>query len=98
MPLATGGAAHPYRSLVRTLTDGELPLPASFVTTAAMHLLPVPAGSDLPALLARLADHPAVRVAAEWPSPEDEVVVVVTARDPDTIPALLDELRQRTER
>ncbi|MEV7817285.1 hypothetical protein AB0P05_42565 [Streptomyces flaveolus] len=74
------------------------PLPAPFVTTAAMHLLPVPAGSDLPALLARLADHPAVRVAAEWPSPEDEVVVVVTARDPDTIPALLDELRQRTER
>ncbi|MCZ4513748.1 hypothetical protein O3Q52_37525 [Streptomyces sp. ActVer] len=36
--------------------------------------------------------------AAEWPSPEDEVVVAVTAQDPDTIPAILDELRRRTGR
>ncbi|MFF3711277.1 ATP-grasp domain-containing protein [Streptomyces phaeochromogenes] len=96
VPLATAGATQPYRSLVETLADGELPCPAPFVTTAAMHLLPVPVGSDLPALLSRLADHPAVRIAAEWPSPEDEVVVVVTTQDPDTIPAILDELRQRT--
>ncbi|MDT0612520.1 ATP-grasp domain-containing protein [Streptomyces lancefieldiae] len=97
VPLATGGAAQPYRSLVETLTDGELPRPAPFVTTAAMHLLPVPADSDLSALLHRLTDHPAVRIAAEWPSPEDEVVVVVTAQDADAIPTILAELRQRTE-
>lgn len=98
VPLATDGATQPYRALVRTLVDGELPAPAPFVTTAAMHLLPVPADADVPALLSRLAEHPAVRVAAEWPSPEDEVVVVVTAQDPAAIPAILDELRQRTGR
>ncbi|MCX5365453.1 ATP-grasp domain-containing protein [Streptomyces sp. NBC_00124] len=98
VPLATDGAADPYRSLVETLADGELPQPAPFVTTAAMHLVPVPADADLPALLSRLAEHPAVRVAAEWPSPEDEVVVVVTAQDPDTIPAILEDLRRRTGR
>lgn len=98
VPLATDGAAQPYRALVETLVDGELPTPAPFVTTAAMHLLPVRADADLPAVLSRLADHPAVRVAAEWPSPEDEVVVVVTAPDPDAIPAILDDLRLRTGR
>ncbi|WP_406863825.1 ATP-grasp domain-containing protein [Streptomyces sp. HUAS MG47] len=92
VPLATGGAAQPYRALVETLADGALPRPAPFVTTAAMRLLPVPGDSDLPALLARLEEHPAVRMAVEWPSPENEVAVVVTAPDPRAIPAILDEL------